>query len=172
MVRIVHIMRGRLRLRMDAVKRQPRMAARLHEHLMTVSGIRQVEVKSRTGSVLLTYDPQALGSADFLDELSSALGALFPAYFAPGRAHIRVDLLKGRPQLVRRIRQLLTSVSGIHRLEIDPSDGACLLVYDSGTVTSPEFIDAVSRPLSALLPQMDVREILCRTGLGATGRNN
>jgi len=170
MVRIVHIVKGRLRLRLDAVKSQPRLAAQIHEHLIAVPGIRRVEVKSRTGSVLLTYDPRALGSADFLDDLSLAMGTLFPDYFAPGRAHIRVDLLKGRPQLVHRIQQLLAPVDGIHRLEIDPSDGACLLVYDSRTVTSPEFIDAVSRPLSTLLPQLDVRKILSRTGLGVSNR--
>jgi hypothetical protein len=134
---------------------------------MAVSGIRHVEIKSRTGSVLLTYDPRALGSADFLDELSLAMGTLFPAYFAPGRAHIRIDLLKGRPKLAGRIQQLLASVEGIDLLEIDPSDGACLLAYDSRTVTSPEFIDAVSLPLAALVPQLDVRKILSRTGLGA-----
>lgn len=167
MIRIVHIVRGRLRLRMDAVKSQPRLAARLHERLMAVSGIRRVEVKSRTGSVLLTYDPRALGSADFLDELSLAMGTLFPAHFGPGRAHIRVDLLKGRPQLVQRIQQVLATVEGIHTLEIDPSDGACLVIYDSRTVTSPKFIDAVSRPLAALLPQLQVRKLLSRTGLGA-----
>jgi hypothetical protein len=94
------------------------------------------------------------------------MGALFPACFAPGRAHIRVDLLKGRPQLARRIQKDLAPVEGIHRLEIDPSDGACLLVYDSRTVTSPEFIDAVSRSLAGLLPRLDVRKIISRTGLG------
>jgi hypothetical protein len=116
--------------------------------------------------VLLIYDPRALGSADFLDDLSAAMGTLFPAHFAPGRVRVRVDLLKGRPQLAHKIQQQLAPVEGIHRLEIDPSDGACLLVYDSRTVTSPEFIDLVSRPLAALLPQFDVKKIISRTGLG------
>lgn len=167
MVRIVHIVKGRLRLRIDALKSQPRLASRLNVQLMSVSGVRDVEVKSRTGSVLLTYEPRALGSADFLDELSLALGKVLPAYFAPGRARIRVDLLKGRHQLASQIHQLLTPVEGIHRLEIDPADGTCLLVYDSRTVTSPEFIDAVSRPLAMILPGVDVRKMLTRTGLGS-----
>ena len=170
MVRIIHIVRGRLRLRIDALKSQPRLASRLNVQLMAVSGIRNVEVKSRTGSVLLTYEPHALGSADFLDELSLALGKLLPAYFAPGRARIRVDLLKGRHQLVSQLHQLLNHVEGIHQLEIDPSDGTCFLVYDSRTVTSPEFIDAVSRPLAMILPRVDVRKMLIRTGLGSGDR--
>lgn len=166
MVRIVHVTRGRLRLRLDAIRTRPRLAERLHAHLIAISGIRHVEVKSRTGSVLLIYDPCVLGSADFLDDLSAAMGSLFPAYFAPGRALVRVDLLKGRPSLARKIQEQLAPLSGIHRLEIDPSNGACLLVYDSRTVTSPEFIDAVSRPLATLWPQLDVKRIISRIGLG------
>ncbi len=166
MVRIVHVMRGRLRLRLDVLKSRPGLATQLHDHLIAVSGIRRVDVKSRTGSVLLTYDPSALGSAEFLDELSAAMGMLLPAHFAPGRVRIRVDLLKGRPKLAQKIQQQLAPVGGIHRLEIDPSDGACLLVYDSRTVTSPEFIDLVSRSLATLLPRLDVKNILSRTGLG------
>ena len=160
MVRIVHIMRGRLRLRLDAVKNRPGLAARLHEHLIAVTGILRVKVKTRTGSVLLTYDPRALGSADFLDDLSTAMGRMFPDHFAPGRARIRVDLFKGRPQLSHRIQQQLAGVVGIHQLEIDPSDGTCLLVYDSRTVTSPGFIDAMTQPLAELLPQLDVKKIV------------
>ncbi|MEN8762957.1 MAG: HMA2 domain-containing protein [Thiogranum sp.] len=165
MVRIVHVMRGRLRLRLDAVKSRPGLAARLHAHLIAVSGIHRVEITPRTGSVLLTYDPRALGSAGFLDDLCTAMGMLFPAYFAPGRVRIRVDLFKGRPRLAQRIQQQLAPVEGIHRLEIDPSDGACLLVYDSRTVTSPEFIELMTPSLASLLPLLDVEKILSRTGL-------
>ena len=142
------------------------MAERVHEYLMAVPGIQRVEVTARTGSVLLTYDPRALGSAAFLDDVSAAMGTLFPAHFAPGRVRVRVELLKGRPQLARRIQQQLEPVVGIHRLEIDPSDGACLLVYDSSMVTSPEFIDAVARPLAVLVPQFNVKKLIARTGLG------
>jgi hypothetical protein len=133
---------------------------------MAVSGVRGVEVKSRTGSVLITYDPLALGSAEFLDDLTAAMGKLFPGHFAPGRLRVRVDLLKGRHQLAQRIQQYLSPVLGIHQLEIDPSDGACLVVYDSRTVTSPEFIENLSRPLATLLPLVDVKKIISRVGLG------
>ena len=166
MVKIVHVMRGRLRLRLDAVKSRPALAEQLHRHLMAVSGIHRVEIKARTGSVLLTYDPRALGSAQFLDDLTGAMGRLFPGHFAPGRLRVWVDLLKGRHELAQRIQQHLSPVRGIHQLEIDPTDGACLVVYDSQAVTSPEFIDRVSRPLCALLPRLDVRKMMYRVGLG------
>jgi hypothetical protein len=153
-------------MRLDEVRSRPGVASQLHKQLMAVSGIHRVDIKSRTGSVLLTYDPRALGSADFLDEFSTAMGKLFPAYFAPGRLRIRIDLLRGRRKLARRIQQLLAPVGGIHRLEIDPADGACFLVYDSQMVTSPEFIDLVSRSLAVVLPQFDVKKIVSRAGLG------
>lgn len=165
MVRVVHIMPGRLRLRMDAMKRRPGLAAQLHQHLASVEGIRRVEVSPRTGSVLLAYDPRALGSADFLDDLCQAMGTLFPNHFAPGRVRVRVDLLKGRPQLAHNIQQRLLGIGGIHQLEIDPSDGACLIVYDSDTVTSPEFFTMVSQSLGMLLPWLDVKQLILRTGL-------
>ena len=160
-------MRGRVRLRLNTLKSRPGLATQLQEHLRSVPGIRRVEVNSRTGSVLLAYDPHALESPHFLDDVSATMGKLFPAHFAPGRVRITVDLLKGRPKLAHKIQQQLEAVAGIHRLEIDPSDGVCLFVYDSRTVTSPEFIDAVSRPLAALLPQINVKEIIARTGLGS-----
>ena len=160
------MMRGRLRLRVDAVKRHPALAAQLHEILTVVSGIRSVEVKARTGSVLLSYDPRALGSADFLDDFSAAMGTLFPAQFAPGRVSIGVDLLKGRPQLAEKIEQKIEPLEGIRRLKIDPTDGVCLVEYDAQVVTSPEFIDVVARSLAALLPKLNVKKILARTGLG------
>jgi hypothetical protein len=94
------------------------------------------------------------------------MGKLFPGHFAPGRLRVRVDLLKGRHQLAQRIQQYLSPVLGIHQLEIDPSDGACLVVYDSRTVTSPEFIENLSRPLATLLPLVDVKKIISRVGLG------
>ena len=151
---------------MDAMKRRPTLAAQLHEQLAAVSGIRRVEITPRTGSVLLAYDPRALGSADFLDDVCQAMGMLFPSQFAPGRVRVTVDLLKGRPQLAHKIQTQLAAIGGIHQLEIDPSDGACLIVYDSQTVTSPEFISTVSQSLGMLLPWLDVKKLISRTGFG------
>ena len=160
-------MRGRLRMRLDGVKHQPGLAAQLRRQLMGVAGIRRVDVTPRTGSVLLSYDPGALRSAAFLDELSTAMGALFPGHFAPGRARLRVDLLKGRPQLAHKIQQQLAGLHGIQRLEIDPSDGGCLILYESQAVTSPAFFDALCAVLGRQLPGLNVKKLLARTGLAA-----
>jgi hypothetical protein len=89
MVKIAHMMPGRLRLRFEPLKGRPEFATKLHNHLSGVSGLGRFEVNARTGSVLLFYNTRALGSAEFLDAISMALGKLFPAHFAPGRLRVR-----------------------------------------------------------------------------------
>ena len=165
MVKILHALPGRLRLRFQAVKGRPEFAARVESHLTAVSGIHRVTVNTLTGSVLLRYDPTALRSPLFLDALSTALGNLFPGQFAPGRLRVTVERLKGRDALARRIEEHLTSVWGIDQVEIDPSTGDCLLVYDSQAVASPEFIDAMVQPLATLVPWVNWKKALARLGL-------
>ena len=165
MIRIVHLLPGRLRLRLDALKGRPELAKRLREHLASVSGIHDLQVNPRTGSVLLLYRPHALRSADFLDALSHALGKLFPARFAPGHLRLTVKRLKGDHRLAQRIQNALSPVPGIEHIEIDSRTGDCLLLYDSRTVASPAFIDALCGHLEALLPRINVRRLLVRAGL-------
>jgi hypothetical protein len=123
-------------------------------------------VDTRTGSVLLIFDSGALHSAAFLNELSEALGSLFPDHFAPGLLSFTSRRLKGNPMLSRRVEQHLEQVRGIERIEIDPSTGKCLLIYDPEIVTSPGFRAALGQPLALLLPKLDVRKLLSRLGLG------
>jgi hypothetical protein len=165
MVRITHVIPGRLRLRLEATKGRPELATELHSQLAAVSGIDRVEIDTRTGSLLLLYDPSSLRSPDFLDSLSQALGRLFPAHFAPGHLHVTVRRLKGRPELARRIEQLLEPVWGIHNIKINPSTGSCHLAYDSHAVTSAEFVEAVADALGPLLPKVNLRKLILRTGL-------
>ena len=165
MISFVHLLPGRLRLKVDALKRQPKLATRLHAHLSAVSGIDRVDVNPRTGSVLLHYNPSALASPAFLDAFSEALGQLFPAHCAPGRLRLTVRQLKGRPNLARRIVEHLSPLWGVHRIEIDPSTGDCLLVYDSRAVTRLEFFEALSQPLGSALPQLNVKKMMARVGI-------
>jgi len=128
MVRIVHVMPGRLRLRCEALRTQPALANKLCSLLEDTPGSARVEINSRTGGVLLHYQRCALRSPKFLDAFSAVMGTLFPAHFAPGRLCIRVDLLQGMPKLARGIEQILSPVPGIQRIAIDPSTGSRLLV--------------------------------------------
>ena len=75
MISFLHLLPGRLRLKFDALKRQPKLATRLHAHLSAVSGIDRVDVNPRTGSVLLYYNPSALASPAFLDAFSALRSA-------------------------------------------------------------------------------------------------
>ena len=164
MIRILHLLPGRMRLRLEALKGRPELASMLQSHLATVSGIGHVAVDTRTGSLLLLYDPTALRSPAFIDAFSAAMGKLFPTHFAPGRIRFSVKRLKGHPDLARKIEQHLSAVWGIHQIEIDSSTGNCRLVYDSSAVTTPEFLYALSRPLGALVPHVDVKKLMRRAG--------
>ncbi len=165
MIKIVHLMPGRMRLKLQALKGRPEIATQLHSHLTEVAGISRVDTNTLTGSLLLLYEPRALRSPDFLVSFSSALGKLFPDHIAPGRLRFSVKRLKGRPELARRIEERLSPIVGIEQVEIDPATGECCLLYDSHAVTSPEFIDALSHPLASLMPQLNLKEIASRLGL-------
>ena len=112
MIRIVHLLPGRLRLRIEAVRRQPGLATKLRTQLMGVAGINRVKVDTRTGSLLLLYDRTALRSPVFLDAFSEAMGKLFPANFAPGHLRVTVEALKGRPELARKIEKQVAALGG------------------------------------------------------------
>jgi len=165
MVRILHVLPGRLRLRFDALKGRPDLASRLHRGLEDVTLMRRVEIDTRTGSALLLFDPGALRSPKFLAELSDTLGSFFPDHFAPGLLSFTSKRLKGEPGLARRIVGYLSQVEGIERIEVDPSTGRCRLIYDPKVVTSPGFRASLGGPLELLLPKLDVRKLLSRVGL-------
>jgi hypothetical protein len=165
MFKILHLIPGRVRFRFDAVKGQPKLARRLRAELEAVAHINRVTVDTRTGSVLLLYDATALRSPAFLDDLSRALGKLFPGHFAAGRLRITTRRLKGKPELARRLEKLFSSVRGIRRVEIDPSNGNCLLIYDSRLVASADFFEQLSDTLPAYLPKVNLKKLWALAGL-------
>lgn len=77
-VRVLHYIPGRLRLRVDAVKRSPEFAARVEREMAEVPGVRRVEARASTGSVMLEYDRTALRAPETQDRLRGALGRLLP----------------------------------------------------------------------------------------------
>lgn len=165
LLRVVHLLPGRVRLRFKALKGRPSTAAELQHHLGALKGISRVEVNPQTGSVLLHYDPLTLRSPAFLIALSQALGKVFPGQFAPGRLRLVVEQLAGNARFARKVAEHLSPIPGIEAVEVDPSTGACLLVYDPHTVTTPRFMDAISGPLQELLPGLDLRDLMARAGL-------
>ena len=171
MLNILHLIPGRARFRFNAVKGHPKLAGQLRTQLEEVAHINRVTVDTRTGSVLLLFDAKALCSPAFLDDLSRALGKLFPDHFAPGRLHITTRQLKGKPELAHGLEKHFSSVRGIRRIEIDPSNGSCLLVYDSRLVASPDFLEKLSDTLPAVLSKANLERMLALAGFRSRNAN-
>ena len=77
-LKVVHALPGRVRLKVAKVKGNPALARRAEKKLAQVPGIKQVEAKASTGSLLIHYDLEDLFSEASLDILSATLGELFP----------------------------------------------------------------------------------------------
>ena len=77
-LKVIHALRGRVRLKVAKVKGNPALARQAQEKLAKVPGIRQVEATPGTGSLLIHYDMDHLYSTASLEILSETLGELFP----------------------------------------------------------------------------------------------
>lgn len=77
-IKVVHALPGRVRLKVDRVKGNPPLAREARAKLAKVPGIRQVETKSSTGSLLIHYDTDELFSLPSLEILSATLAEVFP----------------------------------------------------------------------------------------------
>ncbi len=77
-IKVVHALRGRVRLKVARVKGNPPLAREAREKLAKVPGIRQVETRPDTGSLLIHYDTEELFSLTSLEILSATLGEIFP----------------------------------------------------------------------------------------------
>jgi hypothetical protein len=164
LLRVVHILPGRVRLRLRALRGDPGQAAVLRTHLGQIQGIHQVEVNHRTGSLLVHYEPRMLSSPAFLDAFAEAMGSAFPGRFAPGRISITLEQVRGNQAFAETLNRRLAPIEGIDEIRIDAASGACLIRYDSRRVTTGAFLREVAVPLEALLPGLDVHGLLAKAG--------
>jgi len=77
-LKVVHALPGRVRLKVPKVKGNQALARQAEKKLAQVPGIKQVEAKANTGSLLLHYDVEDLCAEVSLGALEEALGELFP----------------------------------------------------------------------------------------------
>jgi hypothetical protein len=77
-LKVVHALPGRVRLKVAKVRGNPALARQAEKKLARVPGIKQVEAKANTGSLLIHYNLDDLFSTAALDILSETLGELFP----------------------------------------------------------------------------------------------
>jgi len=78
-VEIVHFIPGRVRMKVKALKTSPQLAERIQKAFGAVPAVREIQISSLTGSVLLTYDTQAVLLPESLSSLSETLRSLFPS---------------------------------------------------------------------------------------------
>jgi Heavy metal associated domain 2 len=85
-IRLMHAMPGRIRFKLDRLRRNPDYARDIEARLAAVDGIHRVKASSLTGSVVATFDPALLESLNFHLAVASAFGIeasdLNPEYLA------------------------------------------------------------------------------------------
>jgi hypothetical protein len=81
-IKISSFVPGRLRLRVERVKRDKDFAQAVEERLGAIDGIKQVDINGLTGSVLVSYDPAKLARPESLEALTAAAKELFPTFDA------------------------------------------------------------------------------------------
>ncbi len=95
----VHALRGRLRVKLRAVKRSDATAAHVEERLTELDGVERVRANPLTGNVLVIYDPDSVGELEILKHLQD-LGYLRPK---GSRTERREPALSGRGATARRV---------------------------------------------------------------------
>ena len=72
---IVSYAEGRVRLRFKELKNRITALA-VEKYISKINGITAVEIKTSTGSILITYDPEILPTEKLFDEGKKALNKL------------------------------------------------------------------------------------------------
>src|SRR5919109_2264942 len=89
----------------------------------------------------------------------------------PGRVRVKIAQLRDNPEFAREIRERLSGVRGIRRIEANPLTGSLLVLYDPGELTSLESLLALSETIRPLFPGLDMAQIeewLGRSGNGSS----
>lgn len=71
-------MPGRIRLKVDQIRTDASIAARIEQHVASLPGVQKVETHPRTGSVLILYNASEINAQEFLKKLAAPLTVLFP----------------------------------------------------------------------------------------------
>ncbi|MDD3581731.1 MAG: hypothetical protein PHW74_12005 [Desulfobacca sp.] len=77
-IRLIHAIPGRVRLKIARLKHNQDLARVIHHRFATLPGVRRVEVNTRTGSLLVLFDPQEIISLESLQTLSEILPEVAP----------------------------------------------------------------------------------------------
>jgi hypothetical protein len=75
-VQLAHYIPGRIRIRVSKVKGNASLAEDIRQNFSAIAGIHKVEANPLTGSVLVEYDPQMIGSLGSLIAMVDTFGVL------------------------------------------------------------------------------------------------
>jgi hypothetical protein len=77
-IKVVSYFPGRVRLRIEKLKHNPAFAEQIQNSLAGLDGIKKLEVKQETGSVLVAYDKKRIKQPENSQALIATLNELFP----------------------------------------------------------------------------------------------
>lgn len=78
-VQVVHFIPGRVRFRVERVKHDPGFTEEIKNRFSDIEGIKDIEINSLTGSVLVSYDEQQVNNKESFKQVTQAIGDLFPS---------------------------------------------------------------------------------------------
>lgn len=81
-ITVAHAMPGRVRLKVAYLRHDAAFANELRQKLAALPGVQEVELRPRTGSVVILYDTVVFGAGDALQSLLEPLTSLFPGLVA------------------------------------------------------------------------------------------
>jgi hypothetical protein len=88
----------------------------------------------------------------------------------PGRVRLKIPQLKNNPDLAGDIRQRVSGIRGIRRIEAYPLTGGLVVLYDLGQLPSLESLLALSETFTGLSSEIDLGQIemwMAASGIGA-----
>lgn len=87
-------------------------------------------------------------------------------HYAPGRARLKIETLRGDATLADRVQDTLQAVTGIRSVGASSTTGSVLVAFDDRELRTPAAITALKQALTRLLPESDLRaltQLLLRT---------
>lgn len=78
-ITIIHVLAGRIRLRVPAILDGPEQARKLEQSAQAMTGIVSVQANELTSNVLVTYDPEIIEVDSVLSWLGSEQSKLAPS---------------------------------------------------------------------------------------------
>jgi hypothetical protein len=94
-VELAHYIPGRVRIRISKVKGNASLAEDIRQNFSAIAGIHKVEANPLTGSVLVEYDPQTVGSLGSLITMADTFGVLPDGLNPENIEQLLDDLMNG-----------------------------------------------------------------------------